>query len=154
MGPPHDPLLRLLDPEQEIGAFICLRWHPHSSASTVVCIWRGFDNVVMLDMEHVDTDWDGLAEGGRNAITTDNGTNRVPGARQVAKVSYRSAGMMSPSALTQTLTAASARRSHVMPGEDKDSNPALQPGGLEQLMPLHSELDLRGALRDRLRRGA
>ena len=31
-----------------------------------------------------------------------------------------------------------------MPGEDKDSNPALQPGGLEQIMRCTGELDLRG----------
>jgi hypothetical protein len=135
-------------PEEAIGAFIYLRWHPELNASHGgVCIFRGTDNMVPLDMEHLDYEigmrWPEV-EG--NVITTDNGLRiefTEPG--RVAEVSYRSEDGETTFDMTATALTPLLQRGHVMVGEDEDSDRKLQPGGLEQLMHCSGHLTLNGA---------
>ncbi len=135
-------------PERKIGAFIYLRWHPALNCSHGgVCIFQGTDNLVPLDMEHLDYEigmsWPRV-EG--NAITTDNGLRiefTEPG-RQ-AKVSYRSAGRRCLlRADADRGDSAAAARSRARRARTSDSDPALEPGGLEQIMRCTGELVLHG----------
>lgn len=134
-------------PEERIGAFIYLRWHPELDACHGgVCIFRGTDNLVPLDMEHHDYEigmaWPSV-DG--EVITTDNGLRIEfiePG--RVAKVSYEAPEGSVSFETTQTAVTPLLQRGHVLPGEDTESDPALQPGGLEQLMHCEGVLVLGG----------
>src|ERR1700752_3114936 len=134
-------------PEAAIGAFIYLRWHPALDACHGgVSIFQGTDNFVGLDAAHVDYEI-GMSwpEVDGNVITTANGLRiEFLELGTSAKVSYRSAEDDVSFETTQTAVTPLLQRGHVMPGEDEDSDPALQPGGLEQIMRVTGELNLHG----------
>src|SRR5262245_50061886 len=134
-------------PEAEIGAFIYLRWHPAWAGSHGgVCIFRGVENLRSNDMEHLDyrigMPW---PEVDGATITTENNLRiHFPEPGRVAEVSYRSEDGRCSFEMTQTSVTPLLQRGHVMPGEDADSDPKMQPGGLEQMMEVQGELVLDG----------
>ena len=150
--------------EAELGAFIYLRWMPHFKLSQAgVCIFRGLDNVHLLDMEHLDYEitmpWPTI-EG--NRITTRNGLQidfTEPGS--VARVAYSSRDGVCSFDCVQTGISALVQRGHVMPGEEAhhDGAPGSKsgPGGSEQFMRVDGEVTIDGqswrmdpyAIRDR-----
>lgn len=134
-------------PEVEIGAFLYLRYQPAFPLSQGgACVFRGMDNLEFGDLEFLDyrvtMPWPKV-EG--RAITTVNGLRIAfiePGSS--ARVTFSSAdGATTIDVLQEAVTPLLAR-GHVMPGEDRDSDPAQSPGGSEQFMHVTGELVLRG----------
>jgi hypothetical protein len=134
-------------PEAGIGAFLYVRYQPAFPLSQGgVCIFRGTDNVSILDMEFVDYEmtmpWPRI-EG--NVIETANGLRiefLEPG--RVARVTYTSPDGQTSLDVTATGVTPLLRRGHVMPGEEAHHDPARSPGGSEQFMHMTGELVLRG----------
>jgi hypothetical protein len=148
--------------EAELGAFIYVRWMPHFRLSQAgVCIFRGMDNVHLLDMEYLDYEitmpWPEI-DGHR--ITTANGLVidfAEPG--RVARVAYSSGDGVCSFEMVQTGVSALVQRGHVMPGEEQhhDDSSGRGPGGSEQFMRVEGEVTIDGqswtmdpyAIRDR-----
>jgi hypothetical protein len=135
-------------PEAEIGGFLYLRYQPAFPLSQGgVAIFQGLDNLEPSDMAFLDyrltMPWPEVAG---NTITTYNGLKvefLEPGAK--ARVSFTSADGETSLDLIQEAVSPLLVRGHVMPGEERDSNPANKPGGSEQFMRVTGELVLRGA---------
>jgi hypothetical protein len=147
--------------DAELGAFIYIRWQPEFPlCGAGVCIFRGMDNVCLLDMDYLDYEvtmpWPEV-EG--NRITTRNGLQvefLEPGVR--ARVSYKSADGFCDFDMIQSAISPLLARGHVMPGEEEHHDDiSRQPGGSEQFMRVEGELRLEGqsysldpyAIRDR-----
>lgn len=134
-------------PEAELGAFMYVRYQPaFPLAQGGVGIFQGLDNLEPGDMSHIDyrltMPW---PEIDGNAITTYNGLQIEfiePGRR--ARVTYTSADGGTSIDVIQEAVSPLLVRGHVMPGEEKDSDPAQMPGGSEQFMHVTGELTLRG----------
>jgi len=133
-------------PEAQIGVFLYLRYQPAFPLSQGgVGVFRGLDNVGLLDMEHLNYEmtmpWPAI-DG--NVIETANGL-RVeflePG--RVARITYDSGDGTSVD-VTQTAVTPLLVRGHVMPGEEDHHDPARSPGGSEQFMHCVGELVLDG----------
>jgi hypothetical protein len=143
----HTHYFGLSIPEAELGAFLYVRYQPAFPLSQGgVCVFRGLNNLSFGDMEFIDyrntMPW---PEIDGSAITTANGL-RVefiePG--RTARVTFRSPdGETSIDVLQEAVTPLLAR-GHVMPGEERDSDPSQKPGGSEQFMHVTGELVLRG----------
>jgi hypothetical protein len=111
-----------------------------------VIIFRGLDNVNVLDAEFVDYEitmpW---PEIDGSSITTQNGLTidfTEPG--ESADLSYASADGRVSFELAQTAVSPLFVRGHVMPGEDEHSDPGQRPGGSEQFMRCTGHLMLDG----------
>jgi hypothetical protein len=134
-------------PEEQIGAFIYLRWQPSmNSCNAGVSIFRGTENMVMLDAEHLDYEaWLDWPEVEGSTITTANGLRiefTEPGSE--ALVSYSSAEEDVSFELTARAVTPLLQRGHVLPSEGGDSDDDLEPGGSEQMMHMTGELVLHG----------
>lgn len=134
-------------PEAEIGAFIYVRYQPaFPLCGAGVSIFRGLDNVHPLDVEFHDYEvtmpWPELAG---NAVTTANGLRLEfiePG--RTVRVSYTADDGAASFDVVQTAVTPMFARGHVLPGEEVNSDQALAPGGMEQLMHCTGELVLHG----------
>jgi hypothetical protein len=133
-------------PEAQLGAFLYVRYQPAFPLSQGgVAIFRGNDNVELLDMAHLNYEmtmpWphiDGAT------ITTENGLRiefLEPG--RVARITYDSGDGTSLD-VTQTAVTPLLVRGHIMPGEEHASDPSLAPGGSEQVMHCVGTLTLDG----------
>jgi hypothetical protein len=134
-------------PEAEIGAFLYVRYMPAFPLSQGgVGIFQGTDNLEPGDMEFVDyrltMPW---PEIDGSTITTTNGLRihfDEPGRR--ARVTFASADGTTKLNVVQEAVSPLLVRGHVMPGEERDSDPANEPGGSEQFMHVTGELTLNG----------
>jgi hypothetical protein len=142
----HTHYFGLSVPEAQIGAFIYIRYQPALAlCQGGVVIFRGTDNVSILDAEHVNYEitmpWPQV-EG--NTIRTANGLCIEfvePG--RVARVTYASADRSVSLDVTQTAVTPLLVRGHIMPGEeDHHGDPGRVPGGSEQFMHCVGELVL------------
>lgn len=136
-------------PEAELGGFIYIRYQPaFPLCQGGVVIFRGLDNVEILDAEHVnwqDTMRWPTVDG--TTITTANGLSiefLEPG--RVARLRYAGAGASFD--LLQTAISPLVARAHVMPGEAENANPESMPGGLEQFMNCTGTVTLHGETYD------
>jgi hypothetical protein len=143
-------------PEAEIGVFVYLRSQPVFGLCTGgVCIFRGVHNLLPLGIEHLD--WivtmpypefvESPGAGGvpTASITTVNGLRiefLEPG--RVVRLSYADADGATSFDVTQTAVTPLLVRGHVMPGEDRDTDPAQRPGGSEQFLHCVGELVVNG----------
>lgn len=143
----HTHYFGLSIPEAELGAFLYVRYQPaFPLCQGGVCLFRGMDNLAFGDIEFIDyrntMPWPEI-EG--NAITTANGLRIEfiePG--RTARVTFNSPdGETSVDVIQEAVTPLLAR-GHVMPGEERDTDPAQHPGGSEQFMRVTGELVLRG----------
>jgi hypothetical protein len=134
-------------PEAEIGAFLYLRYQPAFPLSQGgVCVFRGLDNFEPGDLEFIDyritMPW---PEIDGSTITTANGLRiefLEPG--RTARITFASPdGSTSIDVLQEAVTPLLAR-GHVMPGEERDTDPGQHPGVSEQFMHVTGELVLRG----------
>lgn len=134
-------------PEAELGGFLYLRYQPaFPLAQGGVIVYRGLDNLEPNDAEFIDyritMPWpeiDGAT------ITTANGLRiefLEPG--RIAQVSFAAADGAAEIELRQEAVTPLLVRGHVMPGEERDSDPANQPGGSEQFMHVTGHVVLRG----------
>jgi hypothetical protein len=134
-------------PEAEIGGFLYLRYQPALAlCQGGVAIFRGIDNLEPGDMSFLDyrltMPWPAV-DG--NTITTYNGLKiefLEPGRK--AHVTFTSPDGQTSVDLIQQAVSPLLVRGHVMPGEERDSDPAQSPGGSEQFMRVTGELILRG----------
>lgn len=134
-------------PEAAIGAFMYIRYQPaFRLAQGGVCVFRGLQNLHVLDAEHLDYEmtmpWPEI-DGG--TITTANGLRiefLEPG--RVARVTYEAADGSCAIDVTQTAVSPLLTRGHVMPGEDDHHVPGTAAGGSEQFMHVTGELTLDG----------
>jgi hypothetical protein len=133
-------------PEAAIGAFLYVRYQPaFPLCQGGVAIFRGHDNVELLDMAHLNYEmtmpWPSI-DGA--TITTANGLSiefLEPG--RVARITYDSGDGTSVD-VVQTAVTPLLARGHVMPGEEHASDPSLAPGGSEQFMHCTGTLVLDG----------
>jgi hypothetical protein len=135
--------------EAELGAFLYLRWQPaFPLCGAGVCIFRGMDNVHLLDMDYLDYEvtmpW---PEVNGNRIATRNGFQiefLEPGVQ--ARVSYASSDGVCSFDMVQTAISPLVARGHVMPGEEHhhDEPGTRGPGGSEQFMRVEGEITLDG----------
>jgi hypothetical protein len=143
----HTHYFGLSVPEAAIGVFVYVRSQPvFGLCSGGVCIFRGLDNRFPLGIEHLDwtvtMPYPEIVDG---ALTTANGLRiefLEPG--RVARLTYTSADGSTSFDVTQTAVTPLLARGHVMPGEDRDTDPAQQPGGSEQFMHCVGELVVNG----------
>ena len=134
-------------PEAEIGAFLYVRYQPAFPLSQGgVILFRGLDNVAFGDAEFIDyrntMPWPKI-DG--STITTANGLRiefLEPG--RAAHVTFESPDGETRIDVTQEAVTPLFARGHVMPGEERDSDPSQKPGGTEQFMHATGELVLRG----------
>ena len=137
-------------PEEKIGVFIYCRYMPAFPLSSGgVCIFQGLDNEKPLDIEHcnfvITMPWP-KTDG--NTIEFTNGLQQdflEPGKK--VRLRYRSKpdkyGNCDVSFdILQEAVSPLLPRGHVMPGEDRDADPALKPGGSEQFMHCTGILNL------------
>ena len=143
----HTHYFGLSVPDEAVNVFVYLRCQPVFGLSTGgVCVFRGLDNRMPLGIEHLDwtvtMPWPEVAG---NTVTTANGL-RIdfvePG--RVVHLSYASPDGTTSFDVTQTAVTPLLVRGHVMPGEDRDTDPAQRPGGSEQFMHCTGELVLDG----------
>jgi hypothetical protein len=143
----HTHYFGLTVPEAELGAFIYVRYQPAFPLSQGgVCIFRGLDNVEVLDMEFCDYEmtmpWPDVAG---NTITTANGLEiefLEPGRK--ARLSYRSADGSTSFEILQTAVTPLLVRGHIMPGEEQHHDLGGATGGSEQFMHVTGELVVHG----------
>jgi hypothetical protein len=134
-------------PEAEIGAFTYIRYQPAFPLSQGgVAIFQGLDNAEFGDMAFLDyrmtMPWPQI-DG--NVITTANGLRfEFLELGRTARVTYTSTDGETSIDVLQEAVSPLLTRGHVMPGEERDSDPAQQPGGSEQYMHVTGELVLRG----------
>lgn len=134
-------------PEAQLGAFLYVRYQPAFPLSQGgVCLFRGFDNVVPLDMEFLDYQitmpWPQI-DG--STITTANGLRISfvePG--RVARIAFTSQDGSVSFDVEQTAITPLLARGHVMPGEEQHHDVARSPGGSEQFMHCVGSLQIRG----------
>ncbi|MFE3000826.1 tyrosine protein kinase [Nocardia sp. NPDC059246] len=132
-------------PEAALGGFLYIRYQPaFSLCQGGVVIFRGLDNVEILDVEHLN--WENTmrwptVEG--TTITTPNGLSiEFLELGKTARLRYEGSGASFD--LLQTAVSPLAARSHVMPGEAENADPTSLPGGLEQFMHCTGTLTLHG----------
>jgi hypothetical protein len=135
-------------PEAAIGCFIYIRYMPvFNLCSGGVCIFQGLENKTALDIEHCNyiytMPYPQVAEG--NVIETANGlrVEFIELGKKI-RVSYKSADGQTHFDMIQTAKTPLLPRGHVMPGEDKDTDPKQKPGGSEQYMTSLGDLTLNG----------
>lgn len=134
-------------PEANIGAFLYIRYQPAFPLSQGgVAIFRGTDNVQLLDAEFLDYEmtmpWP-TVEG--NVIETANGLRiEFLELGKSARVTYKSPDGETSIDVTQTAVTPLLVRGHVMPGEEDHHDPGSTAGGSEQFMHVTGELVLRG----------
>jgi hypothetical protein len=142
----HTHYFGLSIPEAQIGAFIYIRYQPALAlCQGGVVIFRGTDNVSILDAEHVNYEitmpWPPV-DG--STIRTANGLSIEfvePG--RVARVTYASADGSVSIDVTQTAVTPLLVRGHIMPGEEHHhDDPGRVPGGSEQFMHCVGDLVL------------
>ena len=132
-------------PDQGIGAFVYIRWHPvFESCSGGVCVFRGLDNRELLDMEHCNYVYTmPYPSMSGTTITIANGLEVdfvVPG--EEVRLRYAAPDGSADFDLTQRALGPLVARSHVVPGEDVDTSPEQLPGGSEQFMHCTGTLHL------------
>lgn len=134
-------------PDEKLGAYLYIRYQPAFPLSQGgVIVFRGMDNVSILDAEYVDYQmtmpWPTIE---KSRIRTANGLEiefAVPGAQ--ARIQYESPdGSISIDLLQEGVTPLVARH-HIFPGEDTNWQDALSPGGSEQFMHCTGVFTLRG----------
>jgi hypothetical protein len=134
-------------PGAGLGAYLYVRYQPAFPLSQGgVIIFRGLDNVSILDADYVDyrmtMPW---PEIGESRIATANGLEiefTTPG--QEVRIRYASPeGSVTIDLLQQAVTPLVARH-HIFPGEDANWQEELSPGGSEQFMHCTGVLQLRG----------
>jgi hypothetical protein len=134
-------------PEAQIGVFAYIRYQPAFPLSQGgVAIFQGLDNLEPADMAHLDyrmtMPWPRI-EG--NVITTENGLSfEFLELGRRARVTYRSPDGETSIDVIQEAVSPLLVRGHVMPGEERDRDPSLEPGGSEQFMHVTGELVLNG----------
>jgi hypothetical protein len=134
-------------PEERIGAYIYFLGRPTFGACQGgVLIFQGDQNYDPLDMAYMDYEmtmpWPTVDE---TSLTTDNGLciEFVELGRK-NRLTYASPnGEASFDLIAEALTPLYAR-GHIIPGEDLHGDPAMSPGGTEQMMRVTGELTLRG----------
>ncbi|HYF24341.1 MAG TPA: tyrosine protein kinase [Baekduia sp.] len=135
-------------PEARIGAFIYARYQPAFPLSQGgVGIFRGLDNLALLDAEHHDyratMPWPQTGDG---AIRFVNGLvieALEPG--ELLRVSYRSPDGATWFEVEQRAITPLLARGYIVPGEeDHHAAGDAQPGGIEQFLQATGELVLRG----------
>jgi hypothetical protein len=132
-------------PEAALGGFIYIRYMPaFLMCQGGVVIFRGLDNIELLDVEHLD--WQNAmrwptVEG--SCITTPHGL-AIDFVEPGRSVRLRYDGSGASFDLLQTAISPLAARDHVMPGEAENTDPASLPGGLEQFMRCTGSLTLHG----------
>jgi hypothetical protein len=143
----HTHYFGLSVPEAEIGVFAYIRYQPAFALSQGgVAIFQGLDNLEPGDMAFLDyrmtMPW---PEINGNVVETMNGLRiefLEPGRK--ARVSFTSADGETSIDVIQEAVSPLLVRGHVMPGEERDSDPTQQPGGSEQYMHVTGDLVLRG----------
>jgi hypothetical protein len=134
-------------PEAEIGVFSYIRYQPaFPLCQGGVAIFQGLDNLEYGDMAFLDyrltMPWPRV-DG--HAITTENGLRiEFLELGRKARVTYASADGKTSIDVVHDAVSPLLVRGHVMPGEERDSDPAQRPGGSEQFMHVTGELVLRG----------
>jgi hypothetical protein len=142
----HCSLLSI--PDAAISVFLYLRCLPAFRMSQGgISMFQGLDNpannsgVVYLDYRDT-APWPTI-DG--NTITLANGLRLEflePG--RVLRLTYTSPDGQTSLDVTQTAITDLFARGHIIPGEDKDSDPARKPGGSEQFMHAEGEIVLHG----------
>lgn len=143
----HTHYFGIAVPDAAIGGMLYLRWMPvFNLLQAGVMIYQGTNNIHFLDVEHQDYQmtmpWADFEDG---VVTTANGLQLAvekPGER--LRLTYRSADGSTSFELVKTGVSPLVTRSHVMPGEEVDTDPSQEPGGLEQFMHCVGELNLNG----------
>lgn len=134
-------------PEEEISVFIYIRYQPvFDLISGGTCIFKGIDNLRPLDCDHINfINTMPYPTINNNTIETKNGL-RVEFLELGSKVhiQYKSSDKQTSFDITQTAVTPLLPRGHVMPGEDKHTNPKQNPGGSEQFMHCVGKLALNG----------
>lgn len=135
-------------PEAGIGAYIYLRCMPaYNLSQGGASIFRGFDNVTLLDAEYHDyratMPW---PEVDGQTITVPNGFTidvLVPG--EHLRLRYASPDGTTSFDVEQRAITPLLARGHIIPGEDDHHDAeGRRPGGIEQFMRCTGELVLRG----------
>lgn len=134
-------------PEAALGVFAYIRYQPAFPLSQGgVCVFGGLDNADFGDMEFIDyratMPW---PEIDGSAITTANGLRvefTQPG--REARVTFSAGDGACEIDVVQRALTPLFVRGHIMPGEERDSDPLQKPGGSEQIMHVSGELTLRG----------
>lgn len=135
-------------PEEAIGVFIYIRYMPvFNLCSGGVCIFKGMENIRPLDIEHCNFLYTmpyPQVEAG-NIIKTANGLSvEFIELGRKARIQYKSKDGQTQFDITQTAITPLLPRGHVMPGEDKHTDPTQKPGGSEQYMKSVGDLILNG----------
>ncbi|MGU3651014.1 DUF7064 domain-containing protein [Mycolicibacterium sp. A43C] len=135
-------------PEAGIGAVMYWRFQPaFPLVGGGIGIYQGTENVRPLDVEHLNwwmtMPWPSYDD--TNTLHTANGlTLQVvePGRR--FRIRYESPDGKTKVDIDQTAITPLTARGSLMPSLEKDSDPALAPGGSEQFMRVTGELTLNG----------
>jgi hypothetical protein len=134
-------------PKAALGAFLYVRYQPaFPLCQGGVCLFRGLDNLVPLDMEFMDFQvtmpWPEI-DGAK--ITTANGLRlEFPEPGRSARVTFASRDGSVSLDVEQTAITPLLARGHVMPGEEGHHDLGRNPGGSEQFMHCTGEVVLRG----------
>lgn len=134
-------------PEERIGAYIYSLNRPAFGCNQGgVLIFRGDQAIDPLDMEYMDYGmtmaWP-VVEG--NSLTTENGLKiEFLELGRVVRLTYVSADEQTRFDLRGEAVTPLIARGHIIPGEDVETNPAMRPGGSEQMMHMTGELVLHG----------
>jgi hypothetical protein len=112
-----------------------------------VCLYKGLDNLKGIDVDPCNflytMPWPTLSEG--NVIETVNGLKvTFLELGKKARVQYESKDGQTHFDITQTAITPLLPRGHVMPHEDKQTDPTQRPGGSEQYMKCIGDLTLNG----------
>jgi hypothetical protein len=143
----HTHYFGLSVPEAELGAFIYIRYQPAFPLSQGgVCIFRGLENVEVLDIELCDYEmtmpWPDVAG---NTITTANGLKiEFLELGRKARLTYESADGSTGFDIVQTAVTPLLVRGHIMPGEERHHDQGRASGGSEQFMHATGELVVNG----------
>jgi hypothetical protein len=132
-------------PEAQIGAFTYIRYQPHFNLSQGnVMIFRGHDNLVPLDIAHLNwvmtQPWP-TVEGNKITTSENYSIDFLELGRQ-ARITYEAHDGSAAFDITQTAVSPLVARGSVIPGEAIRGT--LEPGGSEQFMHAVGELELGG----------
>ena len=132
-------------PEANLGGFIYIRYQPaFPLAQGGVSIFRGTDNVVYLDAEHLD--WQNSMRwpqiDGNKIVVSNSLTVEFLEPGRLIRLTYDHGGVSFD--LLQEAVTPLVARPHVVPGEDENSDPEANPGGSEQFLHCTGTLRLHG----------
>jgi len=134
-------------PEHRIGAYIYSLNRPAFGCNQGgVLIFRGDQNYDPLDMEYLDY---GMTQAwptiDHNSLTTENGLRiEFVELGRVVRLTYTSPDGGTWFDVTGEALTPLFARGHIIPGEDVEKDPAMSPGGSEQMMHMTGTLVLHG----------